>query len=272
MVEGSLRSFEPLAYHVNNFGDLNTETVIAHRDKDTNSIKKLLSTGERTDYDVFICVNKDWHAFVMCVPANAPTPSSDPLGVFKDIPDDPFAIPSQLFVWETELCFESVEQRMYKIHHKMKYFSEIKGRIERSFYIHRFKQLTIHGIQLSILRASPRRYKVLLDDCVEFAKTMCYELLSFCSNAREIESAVETRLNEASGSGLSVEKLSRRVKSSARLGNSFLGGMDMSTFLGGRWGVGAYLAVFFLFTLYTVVLSAGVCYLVLYFSTTSCTK
>ncbi len=272
MAEVSIRSFEPLAYHVNNVGDLTTATVIAHRNKDASAIKELLSKGERVDYDVFICVNKNWHAFVMCVPANAPTPSNNPLDVFGDIPDDPLAIPSQLLVWETELCFESVEQRMYKIRHKLNFFSEIKGRIERSFYISRYKQLPVHGIQFSILRASPKRFRVLLDDCVEFAKTMCYELLSFCSNGREIESTVETRLNEASGSGLSAEKLSRRVKSSAHLGNSLLGSLDVSTFLGGRLGIGAGVAVFVLFTLYVIILSAVVCYTIQYISTTSCNK
>ena len=263
MVEGSLRSYEPLAYHVNNVGDLNTETVIAHRNKNTNEIKKLLATGDPTDYDVFICVNKNWHAFVMCVPANDTTPSTDPMNVFGDMPtNDPFAIPSQLLVWETELCFESEEQRMYKIGHKLSKFRETKSRIERSFHIGKYRNVTVNGLQFAILRASPRRYKVLLDDCVEFAKTFCYELLSFCGNARDIESSVESRLQQASGSGLSAEKLSRRVRSSARLGNSLLGGLDMSTFIGGRWGLGVIIGVVIFLFIYPIVISAIVCYIV----------
>ncbi|XP_022097097.1 uncharacterized protein LOC110982764 isoform X2 [Acanthaster planci] len=264
MVEGSIRSYDPLAYHVNNVKDIRPDIVRAHRENDTEEIKRLLAEGEPSDYDVFICVNEGWHAFVLCAPANEVTPENDPLNVFQDMPiHDPFAIPNQLLVWAAELRFESAQQRMYKIRFKLSMYGEMKSKIKRCFYIGKYKRVPVSGLQLAILRASPRRYKVLLDDCVEFAKTFCYELLSFSDNGREIEKLVEEQLNKASGSGFSVEVLSRRVRSSGLVGNTFFGGLDASAFLGDVQcprGVVCVTLVMFL-TVYPIVVTL----LVLYF-------
>ncbi|XP_038067211.1 uncharacterized protein LOC119737162 [Patiria miniata] len=264
MVEGSLRSYDPLAYHVNNLEDIKPEVVRAHRQNNGDEIKRLLAQGDPSDYDVFICVNSGWHAFVLCVPANEVTPKNDPMNVFQDMPtDDPFAIPNQLLVWETELCFESEEQRMYKIRFKLSMFGELKPKIKRSFYIGKYKQVPVSGLQFAILRASPKRYKVLLDDCVEFAKTFCYELLSFSGNGREIEKSVEERLVSASGSGLSVEVLSRRIQSSALLGNTFLGGVDASAFLSAGRRPAVIICLVLFLVLYPIVVPLLVCYMVM---------
>ena len=61
MTEGSLRSYDPLAYYVNNVSDLDAEVVKAHRDSDEQKRKELLSRGKQ-DFDIFICVNKHNHA------------------------------------------------------------------------------------------------------------------------------------------------------------------------------------------------------------------
>ena len=67
-MEGTLRSVEPLAYYVNTLSDFDAEVVTAYKNKDNKKIKQLASTG-KMDMDLFICVNKRWHGFILCVPA-----------------------------------------------------------------------------------------------------------------------------------------------------------------------------------------------------------
>ena len=47
--------------------EMNPEIVRAHKEKDTVKQKELLSWG-KGDFDVFICVSKFSHAFILCAP------------------------------------------------------------------------------------------------------------------------------------------------------------------------------------------------------------
>ena len=96
------------------------------------------------------------------------------------------------------------------------------------------------------------RYNVLLNDCVEFAKEFCVAMLSYCNNHRELERDINSKIRHATASGLSVEHLSRRVRSSGMVGNTFLEGFEISTFLGGRYSVLLVIAFF----VYPVIVSA----------------
>ena len=122
MVEGTLKSYDPLSYYVNNVSDLDPEVVKAHRDKDSKKQSRLLSTG-KNNFDVFICV-KHAHAFVLCVPCG---PVAQ---IFEDVLNkDPFQIPENQLCWRYELCFESQELRMYKIKKEFSLFKDIKGKV-----------------------------------------------------------------------------------------------------------------------------------------------
>lgn len=244
-MEGSLRSVDPLAYYVNTLSDFDIEVVKAYKKKDNEKIKQLASTG-KMDMDLFICVNKNWHGFILCVPAGQE--ENGLVDVFSDVVQSPFDIPAQLMCWQYELCIENDQQRWYKIRKECKLFRDVEGRIQRSFYIGRFKGTSLNALQFVALRAAPHRYSVLLEDCVEFAKEFCIQALAYCSNWRELEEHVHSNIAKATASGFSVEKLSRNIRSSGWLGNTFLGGMDVSNFMSSRFGVAAVvcLAVFLL--------------------------
>ena len=47
MAEGAIRSYDPLAYHVNNISELDPEVVSAHRNKDKQKESQLLSRGKK---------------------------------------------------------------------------------------------------------------------------------------------------------------------------------------------------------------------------------
>ena len=61
-------------------------------------------------------------------------------------------------------------------------------------------------------------------------------------------------------SGMSVEHLSRRVRSSAIFGNSFLGGLDVSTFFGGRFPVQWIIISLLVVMVYPIVVAVLVVY------------
>lgn len=232
MAEGTLRSYNPLMYHVNSVSDFDPELVNAYKTKNEEALKKLLDV-EKYDYDVFICVNKSYHAFVMLVGVSM---EEDKMGLYPKFSENPFDIPEFSFVFQFELRFEMEEQRTYKLAKKMDTFKNMKEKIHRSYYIGRYKHVAVYAFQLAALAAAPTRYSVLLDDCVEFAKEFCIRLLAYCDNWRELEKSVEDNIKQATASGLSVEQLSRRVKSSAYVGNSFLAGFDATSYLGERTG------------------------------------
>ena len=150
-MEGSLRSYDPLAYYVNNVSDLDHEVVKAHRNSDTQKRKELLSRA-KGDFDVFICVNKHHHAFALCVPCGP----VDPLDPLSDaLSKDPFDIPELQLCWRFELCFENEKLRMYKIRKEYALFKDIKVKIDRSYYIGSYKGMAVIALQFAALRAAP---------------------------------------------------------------------------------------------------------------------
>ena len=255
-MEGSLRSVEPLAYYVNTLSDFDVEVVKAHKMKDNARIKQLASTG-KVDMDLFICVNKSWHGFILCVPAGT---GQDDNGLvdFTDVLQSPFDIPSQIMCWQFELCIENEQQRMYKIRKECRLFRDVEGRIQRSFYIGRFMGTSLNALQFVAMRAAPHRYSVLLEDCVEFAKEFCIQALAYCSNWRELEEQVHSNITKATASGFSVEKLSRKIRSSAWMGNTLLGGLDVSSFLSSRFGIPVIVCLVAFFLVYPIVVSVFV--------------
>lgn len=240
MAEGTLKSYDPRSYYVNNISDLDPEVVKAHRNKDREKQSQLLSRG-KNDFDVFICVNRHAHAFVLCVPCGPVDQLFDNV-----LSKDPFQIPEIQLCWRYELCFESQELRMYKIKKEFSLFKDIKGKVDKSFYVGMYKDVCPIALQFAALRSAPHRYSALLSDCVEFSKEFCVSMLSYCSNWKQLEEQVNNRIREASATGLSVERLSRKVRSSAWFGNLSLGGADLTSLLSGRSAVVIVIIVVFL--------------------------
>ena len=245
-------------YHVNVVSDLDKDIVNAHLKNDTAAIKRMTKQGD-TSFDIFICINDSCHAFILCVPAYQK--EGDPLGISSDMPnDDPFAVPDSLLTWVFELCFEREELRLYKIRKDFCLFGDAKKRVKRSYYIGKYEKVNPHALQFAALRAAPQRYSVLLHDCVEFAKEYCICLLSYCNNYKHLEKIVHDHIAKATASGMSVEHLSRRVRSSAIFGNSFLGGLDVSTFFGGRFPVQWIIISLLVVMIYPIVVAVLVVY------------
>lgn len=231
MVEGSFKSVNPLAYYVNNVTDFDSDVVSACIKKDTAALGSLASKGNRIDYDIFICTSKNWHGFVLCVPASV----NGDFGNILDVIKSPFDVPDLVLCFTFELCFEVQSQRMYKVRKMFSMFKDIKERIKRSYFIGHYKSVTPFGLQIAAIKSSPHRYAVLLNDCVEFSKEFCIQCLSVCSNGREIENEVDKSIKAATASGFSFEQLSRNVQSSGWLGNFIFGGSDVSTVVSGRY-------------------------------------
>ena len=250
-MEGTLRSVDPLAYYVNTLSDFDAKVVTAYKKKDSKEIEQLASTG-KMDMDLFICVNKRWHGFILCVPA-----SEDDSGLvdFSDVVKSPFDIPAHVMCWQYELCIENEELRWYKIRKERSPFRDVENRIQRSFYISRFKGISSNALQFVAMRAAPHRYSVLLEDCVEFAKEFCIQALAYSSNWCEIEERVHGNIAKATASGFSVEKLSRNIRSSGWLGNTFLGGVDVSSWLSNRHGVAVVVCLGLFLLIYPVVVT-----------------
>ena len=258
MVEGTFRGVDPLAYYVNNVADLDKKVVVAHKNKDNEEIDKLLSQTKH-DFDVFICINKHYHAFVLCVVTGPAEPIFD--DIMPNAESNPFDIPDVNFCYKIELAYEEVDLRMYKIKKKFCMFKDVKDSVSKSYHIGKYKASSPYALQFAILRAAPHRYNVLLNDCVEFAKEFCLQMLAFCDNWREIEEDVNSRIAAASATGLSIETLSRRVQSSGLVGNTFLGGLDTSQLFSGRHSLAMVVIVVIVFLVYPFVVSLGVLYI-----------
>ncbi|XP_033104744.1 uncharacterized protein LOC117107232 [Anneissia japonica] len=266
MVKGTIRSINPLAYYVNNVSDLDKELVTAYKKQDKDSLQRLLSKSKYV-YDVFLCVNKHWHAFILCVIVGGNEPKNPFLDeLMPDADSKPFDVPDVNLCYRIELVFDEVQLKTYKIEKKSLAFKNVKHSIHKSYYVGKYKGTSPYGLELAILRAAPHRYQVLLDDCVEFAKEFCIQLLAYCENWREIEEDVENRIKNATGSGFSVEMLSRRVQSSAILGSTFLGGMDVSSFLSGTHSTAVVLAVVVFLLTYPVLVTLLVVIILKYYS------
>ena len=109
-----------------------------------------------------------------------------------------------------------------------------------------YKEVCPIAFQFAALRSVPHRYNALLSDCVEFSKEFCISALSYCSNWKQLEEQVVSRIKKASATGLSLEKLSRKVRVAGWFGNFSLGGTDVTTLLSGRSGIVIALIVLFL--------------------------
>lgn len=232
MAEVTLRSYDPFAYYVNNVSDLDPEVVKAYKKNDQERTRELLSRA-KSDFDVFICVNAHSHAFVLCVPVG-PVETESPL--VGSISKEPSDIPELQLCWRFELCFENEQLKMYKIRKGFSVFKDIVGKIHKSYYVGVYRDMAASALQFAVLRSAPHRYNALLDDCVEFAKEFCRSLLSYCSNWKTLEKQVNDRIKEASATGLSIEKLSRKYRKSGVLGNLSLRGAETSFFLTDRRG------------------------------------
>lgn len=218
----NLKSYDPVAYYVNNIEDLDVHVREAYLSKDSAKIKELSNRGQ-SNFDIFICINENFHAFVLCVPAG-----NDPEAPFSDmLSNDPLIIPEQTLCWTFELGFQHVELKMYKIWKIYNLFKYIQ-RSTQAFYIGRYEGVSPNSLEFAALGASPHRYNVILNDCVEFAKEFCIQLLRYSTNGKELEGRVQEKIREASATGLSIEQLSRDIRLSGKLGNSLLNGLALS--------------------------------------------
>ena len=250
-MEGVIKSYDPLAYWVDVVSEMNPEIVRAHREKNTAKQKELLSRG-KGDFDVFICVSKFSHAFILCAP-HSEAPADHPLR--GSMSDDPFMIPDLLLCWTYELCFQNEALRMYKIRKKFDQFKTMRSRIGQAFFMGKYNGVSANAFQFAVLRAAPHRYNAIINDCVEFSKEFCLCLLSYCTNWRTLEEEINRRIKEVSATGLSVERLSRRVHSSGKVGYSFLTGVDISSLFGSRHGVMIIMLLVMLLLVYPVVVA-----------------
>ena len=246
-MEGCLRSVDPLAYYMNVLSDFDPEVVQAYKSKDNAKIKQLASTG-KMDMDLFVCVNKEWHAFILCAPKG-----DSGLGYFFDVVESPFDIPTQLICWQYELVVESEELQWYKIRKECKLFKNIEGKIQLSFYIGRFEGLSLNALQFVAMRSAPHVYKIIVEDCVTFAENFCVHALQYCSNRCDLEEEVRNNIAKATANGFSVENLSRNVRSSGWVGRTFMGGIDVSGLLSNRFRVASAVCLFLL--LYTIIVA-----------------
>ena len=240
-------SYDPLAYKINTLDGMDPSVVQAHKEKDDEAMKALLAEGRR-NLDVHICV-KHSHAFVLCVSVDTSEVHPD---LFKE---NLMFTPEETKCWRFELCFENQNRRTYKLREVFGTFKEVKGSIQKSFYIGRYENTPIHGLEFAALRAAPHRYSALISDCVEFAKEFCHALLSYCRAGQQLEKEVFERLAKATATGLSVERLSRKVQTSAIIGNSFLGGVDISSILASKWAIPLVLLVVFFVLIYPILVT-----------------
>ena len=252
-MEGTLRSVDPFSYLVNILSDFDEEVIAAYKNKDKRKINQLASRGNRMDMNFFICVNKRWHGFILCVPAIDHSLYGE--RSLYDVVKSLFDIPAQLMCWQFELCIEHEEQQRYTIRKKCGFFGDVEKIIQRSFHIGEFKGMTVYTLQFVAMQAAPHRYGVLLEDCVEFAKEFCIQALEYSSNWREIEKSVRGNIVKATASGFSAEKLSRNIRSSGWLGNTFLGGVDVSSWLSNRYGVAMVVCLGLFLLVYPVVVT-----------------
>jgi hypothetical protein len=71
-------------------------------------------------------------------------------------------------------------------------------------------------------------------------------LQAYCSNYQSIKDQVAERIRKANSTGLSVERLSREYQSSGLFANTFLGGVDVTSYLGTNNGLIIAAVVIFL--------------------------
>lgn len=222
MTEGTQQPFDnPFVYHVNDISDLDQEVVWAHKRGDQQVQKELLSAG-KTDFNVFICLSKHGHAYVMCVPhVEGKT--------FPDVMSrEVFRMPRPLLCWSFELCFEETSLQIYKLKKTFAIFRDLRMRVATAYFMATFKKTSAMAFQFAALQAAPCRYNAIAADCVEFSKQFCLSLLRYCDNKREIEESMRRRIKEASATGLNLERMSRHKHQDSGFLDSFsLGGTTL---------------------------------------------
>ena len=145
---------------------------------------------------------------------------------------------------------------MYKIRKEYSLFKDIAGKIHKSYHIGTYKDMAAVALQFAALRSAPHHYNAILNDCVEFSKEYCICLLSYCSNHRTLEKQVNSRIKEASATGLSIEKLSRKYRTSGVLGGLSLQGADISSFVTQRRMLVVVVALIFLYPILVAIFIA----------------
>ena len=256
MTEGIFKSYDPLAYKVNDTSALNKGLVKAFKTNNRKKIQEIVNYGLPNTVDVFITINKHFHACILIVPAN----NNSIFEHMQLLSDDPFKVPHNLLCWRIDLRYEEIQLRTYKISIKFDLFQVFKKCIAKSFFIGRYENVRNNlCFQLAILQAAPHHYNAVLADCVEFAKEFCLCLLSYCSNSSSLETIVKANIKKATATGLSVEYLSRNFGLSGFLGNFLLGGTDVSSLLSGNPLFVAASVIFLL--IYPAVISLFVLYM-----------
>ena len=256
MTEGIFKSYDPLAYKVNDTSALNKDLVSAFKSNDSEKIQEMINCGVPNTVDVFITINKHFHACILIVPAS----NNSIFEHIQPVSDDPFTVPHNLLCWRIDLRYEEIQLRTYKISIKLDLFKVFKESITKSYFIGRYENVRNNlCFQLAILRAAPHHYNAVLADCVEFAKEFCLCLLSYCSNSSSLEAIVKANIKKATATGLSVEYLSRNFRLSGFLGNFLAGGTDVSSLLSGN-PLFVVAAVIFLL-IYPVVISLFLLYI-----------
>ena len=228
MAEDSFRLFSPLTYYVNTLATIDNDVREAVLAKNQQKIGEL-SEIARQAHNVFICIDSNWHAFLLLIPSRVAVEHLP--GFYTDTQlNDPFEVPQELFCWKCELRYEDVNMRTYEISFRMDLMNRIAKAVKKSFFIGQYC-VGPKGMQIAAMKAAPHHYNAIINDCVEFSREMCLQLLGRSSNWREIEKTVEENIKQACATGLSIERLSRNSKSSGYSANFLLGGSDVSTFM-----------------------------------------
>ena len=218
-MEGTFHCVDPLVYYVNSLSDFDSDVVMAFKSKSNQKIKRLASTGTM-DLDLFICVNKIEHGFVLCVPTSGY--DTGMVDVISSFVKSPFDIPARTRCWQYELC-EGYGGQSYKISRECSQFRDVEGRIHRRFYIGSYEGTSLNALQFVAMEVAPHQYGVLLADCFQFAKKFCIQALEYSSNRSEIEELVLSNITKASSDGFGVKKLTQTISSPDVMGNASSG-------------------------------------------------
>ena len=175
-----------MSYQVKKITNETPDLVNAFKKNDFATIDKFISTG-KLDFDIFICINQQNHAFVLCdgKGVNKEGLEDDPL-------DDPFKIPMYAFCWTLELELENAELRQYQISKAFKIYRDVHSSVKRHFYVGRFKNTSANALELAALHTLVIYYRgELLRDGIEFARAFCEELAAYCDNSLEMKEGLQ---------------------------------------------------------------------------------
>ena len=91
MIEGIFKSYDPLAYKVNDTS-VNNDLVRGFKTNNRKKTQEIIHNGLPNTCDVFITINKHFHACILIVPANNNSIFED----MQPVSDDPFKVPHNL--------------------------------------------------------------------------------------------------------------------------------------------------------------------------------